>query len=116
MVTVKLAAELAVPAGVVTDTFPVVAPAGTVAVICVTLLTANEADVPLNLADVAPVKLLPVMVTTVPGCPLDGEKLLTIGGGVGAVTEKLAAEITLPVGVVTDIFPVVALAGTVVVI
>jgi hypothetical protein len=39
-VTVKFDAELALPAEVVTETFPVVAPLGTVAVICVALFTA----------------------------------------------------------------------------
>ena len=38
-VTVKLAVELALPPEVVTETFPVVAPLGTVAVICVALFT-----------------------------------------------------------------------------
>ena len=38
-VTVKFELELALPPAVVTETLPVVAPVGTVAVICVALLT-----------------------------------------------------------------------------
>ena len=71
--TVKLVAVVAVPAGVVTLMGPVVAFAGTVVVICVLLFTVNVAETPLNLTDVAPVKLAPVIVTLVPGAPLVGE-------------------------------------------
>ena len=35
--------------------------------------------VPLNVTDDAPVKPVPVIVTEVPGEPLDGEKPLTVG-------------------------------------
>ena len=41
--TVKLVEDVAVPPGVVTVIVPVVAPFGTVAVICVALFTVNEA-------------------------------------------------------------------------
>ena len=41
--TVKLVEDVAVPPGVVTVIVPVVAPIGTVAVICVALFTVNEA-------------------------------------------------------------------------
>ena len=57
-----------VPPGVVTviSTAPAL-PAGEVAVICVALLTVNEvAAVTPNFTAVAPVKLVPVMVTEVP--------------------------------------------------
>ena len=67
-VTVNEAVLVPVPAGVVTATGPVVAPAGTVAVIWVSEVTVNVAVVPLNFTAVAPVKPLPVMVTEVSGC------------------------------------------------
>jgi hypothetical protein len=109
--TVKLVALVAVPPGVVTLIGPVVAFAGTAAVICVLLLTMNVAASPLNLTAVAPVKVAPVIVTLVPGAPLDGENESTVGA-----TEKFAALVALPAGVVTPILPVVAPAGTVAVI
>ena len=37
------------------------------------------ADVPLNFTPLTPVRLVPLMVTAVPGAPLDGEKLLIVG-------------------------------------
>lgn len=73
VVTVKLAELVAVPAGVVTEIFPVVAPVGTVAVILVEESTVNfAADVPLNFTPVAPVKFVPLIVTEVPTGPLVG--------------------------------------------
>jgi hypothetical protein len=39
----------------------------------------NEAEVPLNATDVAPVKFVPVMVTDVPTGPLVGVKLVIVG-------------------------------------
>ena len=66
-VTVKTDGEsvavVAVPFGVVTEICPVVAAAGSVAVICVLLPTVKAEGVPLNVTAVAPVKLVPVMVT-----------------------------------------------------
>src|SRR5205823_14990829 len=64
--TVKLMLLVALPLGVVTVIGPVVAPAGTVAVMLVSEPTENDALVPLNETPVAPVKLLPVIVTDVP--------------------------------------------------
>lgn len=58
------------------------APAGEVAVIWVALLTAKDAAaVPPNLTAVAPVKLVPVMITLVPpvGGPVLGLTLVTVG-------------------------------------
>jgi len=77
---VNEALELPVPDGVVTEITPVVAAAGTVAVICVELLTVKlVAATPANFTAVAPVKLAPVIVTLVPEQPLVGEKLVTLG-------------------------------------
>jgi len=103
-----------VPFGVVTVIGPVVAPAGTVAVICVSESSVQlVAAVSLNLTEVAPVKLLPLMVTTVPTGPITGEKDEIVGAG---VTVKLDALVAGPPPVVTPIGPVVAPEGTVVVI
>jgi hypothetical protein len=58
----------------------VVAPTGTVAVIDVFELTANDvAAVPLNATEVASVKFVPVIVTDVPAEPLVGVKLWIVG-------------------------------------
>ena len=54
--TVKLEVLLPVPPGAVTDRIPLVAPAGTVAVIWVSELTVKKAAVPLKNTAVAPVK------------------------------------------------------------
>jgi hypothetical protein len=112
-ITVKLVALLAEPPAVVTLMVPVVAPEGTVAVICVAELTVNVAVVPLKLTAVAPVKFAPVTITLVPAGPLAGEKLVIDGAG---ITVKLDALVAVPPAVVTLIVPLVALAGTVAVI
>jgi len=71
-VTLKLLAELAVPLAVVTEILPVVAPFGTVAVTCVALPTAKEAEAPLKETVVVPERLPPVIVTAAPTGPLEG--------------------------------------------
>jgi hypothetical protein len=71
----KFVELVAVPAGVCTLIGPEVAPAGTVAVICVGEFTAKLAFRPLNLTAVAPVKLRPIIVTCVPANPAAGEKI-----------------------------------------
>src|SRR6185295_2051415 len=112
-ITVKLAALVPVPAAFVTETVPVVAPAGTVVEICASLSTVNVADVPLNFTAVAPVKCVPVSVTAAPTMPL-------VGANVGALgvrmTGKLDARDAGDAALVTEINPVVAPAGTVAVI
>jgi hypothetical protein len=65
-VTVKLLLLVPVPAELVTLIVPVVAVAGNVAEIVVLLVTENEADTPLKFTTVAPVKLVPVIVTIAP--------------------------------------------------
>src|SRR6476661_8365677 len=108
-VTVKLAALVPVPFGVVTLIVPVVAPFGTCAEMSVSELTMNDASaVPLNLTLVAPVKFVPWMSTAVPTGPLVGENDVTVGGFPLDVTVKLAALVPVPFGVVTLIVPVVA--------
>jgi hypothetical protein len=63
LLTVNVEALVAVLLGVVTLTVPVDALPGSVAVICVLLLTVKSADVPLNETFVAPVKFCPLMTT-----------------------------------------------------
>jgi len=74
-------ARVAVPYGVVTLTIPEV-PFATNAVMLVALTTLNEvAAVPPKLTAVAPVKLVPVMVTVAP-VPADaGVKEVIVGAG-----------------------------------
>jgi hypothetical protein len=101
-----------VPSSVVTLMGPVLAPAGTVVVIVPGLLTVNVAGVPLNETAVAPVKFVPVIVTPVPPTPLGGAKEAIAG-----VTVKRVVIVKGPLpGVVTLMGPVLAPAGTVVVI
>ena len=78
-VTRKFVELTSLPAGVVTMIRPVVAPTGTLVVICVSRFVANTAAVPLNSTEVAPVNPEPVSVTLVPGGPLVGlnETILT---------------------------------------
>ena len=59
------------PSNVVIEIFPVEAPNGTVTVAVVAVaLKVFSADTPLNLISVMPVKLPPVIVTTVPAGPV----------------------------------------------
>ena len=82
--TAKLDALVAVPPAVVTEIFPVVAPLGTVALICVAVSELIRAARPLNFTAEAPARLLPVIVTTVlPATPLAGEHPDTDGAGRG---------------------------------
>ena len=78
-VTVNFVRLVAFPAGVLTMILPVVAPAGTVAVIFVAELTVNVAITPLNFTAVAPVKFVPEIVTEVPTGPEVGVKLVIVG-------------------------------------
>jgi hypothetical protein len=111
VVTVKFPALVPVPAVFVTLIFPVVAPAGTVALICVSELTVNVvALVPLKLTPLAPVKPVPVSVTLVPIGPLVGVNEVITGT---AATVKFAALVPVPAEFVTLIFPLVAPVGTV---
>ncbi|MCX6915689.1 MAG: hypothetical protein NT167_22030 [Verrucomicrobia bacterium] len=105
---------MAVPPGVVTRSGPVVTPAAAVAIIWLAELTLKDAAFKaLKVTAVAPLKLVPLMVTTVPALPLAGVKLVMVGT---VTTVKLPALWAVPLAVVTLIGPVVALAGTVAVI
>jgi hypothetical protein len=113
--TVKSATLVATPPGVVSETLPVVAPVGTVAVTDVAVLVVNVAVVPLNLTEVTPVRFVPVMTTLVPTLPLVGANDVIVGA---EATVKLAALFAgrAAAGVVTWIGPFVALSGTTAVI
>ena len=65
---------------------------------------------PLNLTAVAPVKVVPLIVTLVPTAPLVGVKPVIVGAG---MTVKLVALVAVPPGVMTLTGPVVAPVGTV---
>jgi hypothetical protein len=115
-ITVKLDALVPVWPLRVTVMVPFVAPAGTVVVILVDELAVTTEAVPLNLTElVAGVvsKLAPEIVTVAPTPPLVGVKLEIKGGG---ITEKLDALVPVWPSRVTVIAPLVAPAGTVVVI
>jgi hypothetical protein len=110
-VTLKAVELVAVPPVVVTDITPVVAAAGTVAVTWVLDATVNVAVVPWNFTAVAPVRPVPVMVTVVPTGPLAGVNPVMVG-----LTTNEVVVVPVPLGVVTLIVPVVAVAGTAAVI
>src|SRR6476661_4387077 len=113
-ITVKLVAEVPLAMGLVTVMGPVMAPAGTVTVIWVPEFTVKLVVLmPPNDTPLAPRKLVPVMTTVVPGEPLVGVKLVTVGG---LPTTKLWAEVAVPPGTVTVMVPVVVPAPTVAVI
>lgn len=111
VVTVNELALVAVPPGVVTETVPVVAPAGTLVEMWLASVTEKVAAVPLNFTLVEPVKFVPVKVTLVPTTPLVGEKFVRVG--LATLTVKLVAEVAVPCGVINEIFPVTAPLGTV---
>ena len=72
---------VAIPPGVVTVSVPL-APLPTVMLIVAAVVTVKEAAaVPPTTTAVAPVKLAPVMVTTVPAVPLVGVNEVIIGAG-----------------------------------
>ncbi len=100
-ITVKLVVVLTLPPLVVTFTLPVVAPVGTVAVICESLTTANVAAVPLNVTAVVCVRPVPLMVTTVPTGPLLGVNVVIVGD-----TRKLFNVVNVVAPVVAVTVPV----------
>ena len=115
MLTVKFAVLVPVPLGVVTLILPVVAPVGTVAVICVAEFTVNVvALVVLNFTELVvkvgavPLKFVPVIVTEVPTGPYSGVNEVIVG----ALTVKFVALVLCPAAVYTWIRPVVAPDGT----
>jgi hypothetical protein len=111
VVTVN-ATPLLAPAPVVTTTFPVVAPTGTVATIDVLFQLVTAAAIPLNFTVLVPCvapKLEPAIDTADPTGPLFGVRLAMDGAAVTVNSRPLLS----PATVVTTTFPVVAPAGTV---
>ena len=97
---------VAVPPGVVIVIVPV-APFPTVALAEVLLMTVKDvAGVPPKATAVTPVKLAPVIVTTVPVPPLVGVNEVMVGA---MVTVKVLLLFAVPPGVVTEMAPVVPL-------
>ena len=99
-VTVNDEAEVPVPREVVTVMAPVVVPAGTVAVIWVSLITVNTEIDPKNFTAVAPVNPVPLIVTNVPTGPEAGEKFEITGA---ALTVNIVEDSPFPRGVLTRI-------------
>ena len=78
----KSSADVAHFVPTVTVIFPVVAPEGTVTMICTEVADEIVAALPLNFtisAEIVELKFLPVMVTIVPAAPVTGEKPVTDG-------------------------------------
>ena len=98
-VTVNGLGLVAVPPGVVTVTEPDVANAGTPVVIVVLFFTLKLGPTltPLNFTAVAPVKFVPVIVTSAPTGPLAGVNVVIVGAvacatpGINAPTNPTAA-------------------------
>ena len=113
--TLNDAALSPVPPGVVTPICPVLASAGTAALICEgETIVDGAVDTPPNVTSLAPPRCAPLMVTVVPTGLEAGLKLEIAGGA--RVTVKSEALAATPPGVVTAIGPVVAPVGTVAVI
>src|SRR5262245_60555063 len=108
--TVKLVALVAVPPGVVTVIGPLVAPAGTIAVICPAESTVKLAGLPLNFTAVAPVKLVPLITTGMPTPLLSGEAPVIVAGWYTVSAFGLVAK---PPPFTMTMEPVVALSGTI---
>jgi hypothetical protein len=112
-IAINDAADVAVPPGVVTEIGPMVGFAGTMAVMDVALTTVKlVAAKPLNFTAVAPVKLVPVIVTFTPAAPDVGVNDVIVGAGIKV---NDAADVAVPPGVVTVILPVVVLGTTAVI-
>ena len=96
LVKVNMADDVAVPPGVVTLIVPVLAPVGTIAVIEVLLTTLNEAaaEGP-NFTKVAPVKLVPVIVTEFLHQVAE-ESAVIVGAGVVTVIFNVAVVVIDP--------------------
>ncbi len=75
------------------------------------MIVVLAAATPLNFTSAVPRRLVPVIVTDVPEGSLVGENPVIVGTGL-----KLDEEVAVPPGVVTVIFPNVAVIGTAAVI
>ncbi|CAB4812309.1 unannotated protein [freshwater metagenome] len=114
-VTVSCVAATTVPFGVITLTLtgPAVAASGMLVVICVPAgLTLTAAESPPNETAVAPEKLVPLMVTTLPMSPVAGVKPVMVGANGLVITVNCATDVRLPLGKVTTIEPAPTVAPT----
>ena len=102
-VTRKLPEPLAVPPAVVTLTPPLVAPGITMATNVLPLLLIGMAETPAIVIPVGLLKLVPVIVTSVPTGPVVAEKEIIVGGAEIKVNPAIDA---LPLGVVRLTAPV----------
>jgi hypothetical protein len=112
-VTVNVTPLLLTPPAAITITLPVVAPDGTLVVICVALQLLIVAVVPLKVTLPLPCvgpKFDPLIVTAAPTIPEVGTRLLMLGA---AVTVNVTPLLATPPAAVTTTFPVVAPVGTV---
>ena len=96
--TVKSVALVAVPETVVTLIAPVVAPDGTLVVICVSESAVKDAEVPLKVTDEVLARFSPVIATLVPAGPPPGVKLVIVGGGGSTTTVSRVALLFAPLG------------------
>jgi hypothetical protein len=80
LVSTEKVVLVAVPLGVTTAMGPLVAPEGTDVTTVPSERAVKRPAVPLNVADVAPARFVPVMVTAVPGPPVVGIIEVTVGG------------------------------------
>jgi hypothetical protein len=110
--TVKFAALVAVPSGVVTATGPVVAALGTTAETRDDDSTVKVAETPLKRTAVVLERFVPLIVTFTPGQPPVGLNEPIVGAA-DAVTVKLDEVVAGPLEVTTVIGPVLAFCGTV---
>jgi hypothetical protein len=102
-VTTKSTVLVPLPDGPVTTMRPVVAPAGTTAVIWVGELMTKVVATPLKVTAVAPVKFVPVSTTDVPATPDPGLKDVMVGG---CTTVKFVLLVPVPAELVTVMRPV----------
>ena len=105
VVTVNDPALVPVPWGLVTETGPLVAPVGTVALSELSEVTENVAAVPLNATAVAPVKPEPLTTTVVPVEPLVGANEPTSGADGAAAGPKAARLLGVAPGVPRPVGP-----------
>ena len=99
--TTKSIVVVAVPPGVVTEMGPVVAPTGTWATTVKPLLTMEviTAANPLKVTADVLIRFVPLILTLVPGGPLNGSKLVSVGT---SLTTKSVVVVAVPPGVVTE--------------
>jgi hypothetical protein len=110
--TVNASTLVAVPPGVVTEIWPVLAATGTTVWIVVSSPTVYGAVAPAKVTDEAFAKPVPVIVTRSPGLPLVGANDEIVGEGGGSTVKSVALK-AVPPPVLTEMGPVVADSGTV---